>query len=90
MKTRETVGWGLALTTALCFAFYQNTGLRCEIQEGDKVFNSATQKHGTVRHLDGKTCRVGVMYNDNSVSQQFSENGGISYTVDYWTLNKTR
>ena len=55
-----------------------------------KQFNSATQKHGTVRHLDGNTCRVGVMYNDNSVSQQFSENGGISYTVDYWTLNKTR
>lgn len=90
MKTRELAGWGVALTAALCFAFYQNTTLKCEIQEGDKVFNSAIQKKGTVRHVDGDTCRVGVMYNDNTVSQQFSENGGISYTVDYWTLNKTR
>ena len=90
MKTRELVGWLIAITAVTSFALYKTTDFECEIQKGDKVFNSLTQKRGTVRHVDALTCRVGVMYDDNSVSQQFSENGGISYTVDYWTLNKTR
>ena len=90
MKTRELIGWIIAISAAASFAMYKNTDFKCELQEGDKVFNSALQKKGTVRHVDSLTCRVGVMYNDNTVSQQFSENGGVSYTVDYWTLNKTR
>lgn len=64
--------------------------LTCPIVEGDKVYNSAIEKKGTVRHLNPSNCRIGIMYNDNTVSQQFSDRGGVSLEIDYWTVNKVK
>lgn len=62
----------------------------CPIQKGDKVYNSALEKRGTVRHLEVETCKIGVMYDDNTVSKQLTEQGGVSNLIDPWTVNKTK
>lgn len=58
----------------------------CELEVRNAVHNPENDKRGTVRHVD-RECNVGIMYDDNTTSKTIA-NGGISYVIPEWTVNK--